>query len=133
MIETTGIVAAIEGRSVLVQAEQQGCGRCHEEGGCGGTNLGNMLCSTPKAFRLQNPGNLRIGDRVTIAIPQGTLLRTVTRVYLIPLLALLVGAFVGFEASGEIGAIVGSVLGVAMAVVAMRLMRGTYPQPYIKQ
>lgn len=133
MIETAGIVKAIDGLNVLVQTEQQGCGRCHEDGGCGGHSIGNMLCSTPKAFWLQNPGNLRIGDCVTIVIPVGAIRKTATRAYLIPLLALLAGAFIGHGIAGEIGAIIGSLASLFLAWVGLRSMQFRYPQPFIKQ
>lgn len=133
MIETTGIVTALDGLHVLVQTEQHGCGRCHEDGGCGGNTIGNMLCSTPKAFRLQNPGNLRAGDRVRIVIPEGAIRQTAMRAYLIPLLALLAGAFVGYGIAGETGAMIGSLASLSLAWISLRSMQFRCPQPYIKR
>lgn len=133
MIETTGIVTALDGLHVLVQTEQHGCGRCHEDGGCGGNTIGNMLCSTPKAFWLQNPGNLRAGDRVTIVIPEGAIRQTAMRAYLIPLLALLAGAFVGYGIAGETGAMIGSLASLSLAWISLRSMQFRCPQPYIKR
>ena len=133
MIETTGIVTALDGLHVLVQTEQSGCGRCHEDGGCGGNTIGNMLCSTPKAFRLQNSGNLRVGDRVTIVIPEGAIRQTAMRAYLIPLLALLAGAFVGHGIAGETGAMIGSLASLSLAWISLRSMQFRCPQPYIKR
>ena len=43
MIEAKGIVVSVEGAQAEVRLDETGCGRCHEEGGCGGHNLGAML------------------------------------------------------------------------------------------
>lgn len=133
MIETWGTVAAISGSEVLVRVEQKGCGRCHEEGGCGGNSLGDMLCKTPDTFRLQNPGNVQVGDRVTIAVPEGSILKTVTQAYLLPLFCLLLGAFVGLSFAGEVGAILGAIGGLLVGWIGARQFRNQHLEPYIQR
>ncbi|SDH52812.1 SoxR reducing system RseC family protein [Propionivibrio dicarboxylicus] len=133
MIETVGVVAACEGDRVLVRVEQKGCGRCHEEGGCGGNNLGNLLCKSPESFWLKNPGGLAVGDTVTVAIAEGALYKTVTRAYLIPLLGLLVGAIIGMFLYEESGAIVGAVLGLFVSWFGTRRRGGQSFDPFIKR
>lgn len=132
MIETMGTVAAIDGEEVCVRVEQKGCGRCHEEGGCGGNSLGEMLCKSPDTFRLRNPGGVQVGDHVMIAVPDGSLLKTVVRAYLLPLLGLLLGALAGLELFGEIGAITGAVTSLLLVWVLVRHCRSEHLEPYIK-
>ena len=59
------IVREINQADALVEIEQGGCGRCHEPGGCGGQQLTQMFCSTPKTYRVANEIGAGVGDRVT--------------------------------------------------------------------
>jgi sigma-E factor negative regulatory protein RseC len=137
MIDAKGIVTSLEGGYAIVQMDEAGCGRCHEDGGCGGHNLGKMLCNTPKTFRVPNPGNASAGDRVTVSIGEGAIRQSAIRAYGLPLLCLFVGAFSGLFFAGEAGAIGGSVVGL---VSAWGLLRHTQQrttaslqaQPHIK-
>lgn len=120
-IEATGTVAQVDGDYAVVTMDQTGCGRCHEDGGCGGNNLGNLLCRTPRSVRVANPGHARVGDRVHIAVADGALRRGAMLAYGVPLLALLAGALAGSTAGGESGAIVGALGGLSAAWLVLRL------------
>ena len=133
MIETAGMVEAYDGNKVLVRIEQKGCGRCHEEGGCGGSNLGNMLCKSPESFWLKNPGGLAIGDVVTVALADGALYKTVIRTYLAPLLGLLLGAIVGMSIYEESGAIAGAILGLLVFWFGARSFGDSSFEPFIRR
>jgi len=113
--ETRAVVRGLDGAFVLIEAEQGGCGRCHEKGGCGGQHLTQMLCAAPKTWRLENPGNLKIGDVVTVAIAAGQVRKTANLAYGLPVLGLLVGAVVGMQAAGDPGAMVGGLAGLCLA------------------
>ena len=137
MIDAKGTITAVNGDTADVLMDETGCGRCHEEGGCGGHNLGKMLCSSPRSFRVPNPGNSAVGDRVTIVVAAGAVRRSALLVYVVPLLALLVGALGGSALAGEIGAIAGAVGGLLGAWLILRYVqaRGTpdrNSQPYIR-
>ncbi|WP_319238594.1 SoxR reducing system RseC family protein [uncultured Propionivibrio sp.] len=133
MIETVGVVEACDSNKVLVRIEQKGCGRCHEEGGCGGNNLGNLLCKSPDSFWLKNPGGLAVGDAVTVALADGALYKTVIRSYLVPLLGLLIGAIVGMSMYEESGAIAGAILGLLVFWFGARSFGGSSFEPFIKR
>lgn len=120
MIDALGTITALDGKYALVLMDESGCGRCHEQGGCGGNNLGKMFCSTPRTFRVLNPRNSVIGERVTIAIAEGVVRRSATLVYGLPLLALFVGALAGSALAGETGAIVGSTIGLLFSWLMLR-------------
>ena len=103
MTDATGTVIAVDGDHAIVRIEAAtGCGRCHEPGGCGATNLGQMFCATPKTFRVRNGARRAVGDEVTIAIAEGAVRRSALIAYAMPLVALFVGAFAGSLAAGDL-------------------------------
>lgn len=137
MIDARGVISAIDGDYAVVLMDETGCGRCHEEGGCGGNNIGKMLCSSPRTFRVLNPGHSAVGDRVVVAIAAGAVRRGAMLAYGLPLLALLVGALGGSAVAGESGAIVGALCGLLAGWLVLRheRSRGTPDQrsePYIR-
>lgn len=137
MIDAPGTVVAIDGEHALVSMDETGCGRCHEEGGCGGNNIGKMFCNAPRTFRVLNPGRAVVGDRVTIVIAEGVVRRSAALAYGLPLLALFAGALAGSALFGEPGAIIGAISGLSCAWLGLRYLqaRGSadkHSQPYIR-
>lgn len=118
--ETRAVVRGLDGDFVLIEAEQGGCGRCHEEGGCGGQHLTQMLCATAKTWRLENPGGLKVGDTVTVAIAAGQVRRTANLAYGLPIFGLLAGAIAGMQIAGDPGAMIGGLAGLWLAWWAVR-------------
>jgi sigma-E factor negative regulatory protein RseC len=104
----------------LVEVEQGGCGRCHEKGGCGGQQLTQMFCSGPRHYRVVNDTEVRVGDRVTIAVPAGSIRRTANLAYILPLTATIVGALIGMPLGGDLGAMVGALAGLVIAFLYIR-------------
>ncbi len=121
LITVRGVVRALEGGDALVEVEQGGCGRCHEEGGCGGQQLTQMFCSGPKSYRAENTIGAGIGDRVVVATPAGSVRRTANLAYGAPLLGAIGGALVGMPIGGDPGAMVGAVCGLLAALGYVRL------------
>ena len=137
MIDALGTITALDGKYALVLMDESGCGRCHEQGGCGGNNISKIFCSAPRTFRVLNPRNSVIGERVTIAIAEGAIRRSAALVYGLPLLALLVGALGGSALAGETGAIIGSAIGLLFSWLLLRhAQQSTTPdhrsQPFIR-
>lgn len=123
MTEETTIratVRSLDGDEALVEVEQGGCGRCHEKGGCGGQQLTQMLCSGPKNYRVANPHGARVGDQVTVAIASGTVRQTANLAYGLPLTATIIGAAIGTPVAGDLGAIMGSLIGIIGSVIYIR-------------
>lgn len=130
------VVLKLDGRIADVEVESGGCGRCHEEGGCGGQQLTQMFCNGPKHYRVDNKIGAAIGDRVTVAIAPGSVRQTANLAYGVPLIALILGALVGGAIYGDPGAISGTVLGLIGALVYVRFYSasrsGKFTQrPYI--
>lgn len=112
MIELNAVVTAVENGYVVVEAASQGCGRCHEPGGCGGVSLGAMLCSSPRQLRVRNGLTLpvHVGDSIDIGVADGVLRRGALAAYVAPLAGLLAGALLG-GMIGETWAVAGSLAG----------------------
>lgn len=105
----------------LVEVEQGGCGRCHEKGGCGGQQLTQMFCSGPRHYRVANDdAEVRVGDRVTIAVPAGSIRQTANLAYILPLTAAIVGALIGMPLGGDPGAMIGALAGLVIAFLYVR-------------
>ena len=137
MIGARGIVASVDGPYAEVRMEAAaGCGRCHEEGGCGGNNLGSMLCRTPRAYRVLNPSSAQVGEHVSIVIAGGVLRRTAFLAYGLPLALLFLGALAGNFVGGDLAAGLGALVGVLAGWLGAREIqrsRALDPgmQPYI--
>ena len=95
MSEVWGTVTAVDGEHANVHIDDSGCGRCHEPGGCGGQNLGTLLCPAPSTFRVLNPEHCGVGRRVRVRIGDGAVGRSALHAYALPVLALLAGAMAG--------------------------------------
>lgn len=115
-----GLVRAVEGAEALVEVEQGGCGRCHEEGGCGGQNLTQMFAAGPKAYRVDNPLGAAPGERVLVAIEAGSVRRTANLAYGLPLLGIIGGAVLGTAWAGDPGGVAGALLGGGAVLLAVR-------------
>jgi sigma-E factor negative regulatory protein RseC len=121
--ETTtihAVVRALDGQDALVEVEQGGCGRCHEEGGCGGQHLTQMFCSNAKTYRVENTVGASLGEHVTVAIAAGSVRQTANLAYGLPLLGLLLGAFLGVAFAGDIGAMLGAGAGLFLSFIYIR-------------
>lgn len=105
------VVRSLDGKNALVEVEQGGCGRCHEEGGCGGQQLTQMFCSGAKTYRVENTIGAVVGDGVTIAIAAGSVRRTANLAYGVPLAATIAGAALGASIGGDLLAVAGAVGG----------------------
>ena len=121
LITIRGIVRALDGSDALVEVEQGGCGRCHEEGGCSGQQLTQMFCSGPKSYHAENTIGAGVGDRVVVATAPGSVRRTANLAYGVPLLSAIGGAFAGMQFGGDAGAVIGALAGLIAAFAYIRL------------
>ena len=111
MNDAWGTVTAVDDGQATIRMDDGGCGRCRESGGCGGNNLGQLLCATPRTLRVANPERCVVGQRVRIGVVDGSLGSSALHAYAVPLLGLFVGALGGSAVAGEIGAFGGSLGG----------------------
>lgn len=116
--EQTTIKAVIrsrDGRFANVEVEHGGCGRCHEDGGCGGQQITQMFCGGPKSYLVENSIGADIGERVTIAIASGSVSRTANFAYVLPLTVTIAGAALGAAFGSDLSAMIGAGIGLAFA------------------
>ncbi|MDD2885327.1 MAG: SoxR reducing system RseC family protein [Dechloromonas sp.] len=129
-----GIVRSLDGDSALVEVAQGGCGRCHEEGGCGGQSLTQMFCSGPRQYRVDNASGAQAGEQVVVAVPGGAIRQAAHRAYGVPIAACLLGGLLGQSVGGDLAAMAGALTGLALAFIYLRLWArqgGRVGQPYI--
>ena len=72
MTDTWGTVTAVDDEGATIRVDDSGCGRCREPGGCGGNNLAQLLCRTPRTFRVPNPDRCTVGERVRVGVAEGS-------------------------------------------------------------
>jgi sigma-E factor negative regulatory protein RseC len=138
MLETRATVVKLDGGNALVESDHvSSCEQCNGKG-CASSKLGQLFCSRPRQFQVENSIGAKVGDDVLVAIGEGAVLRGIGLAYLLPLLLLLVGAALGSAlASGEAQqdgyAVLGALLGLAIGwgvskQISSRLSQG-YFQP----
>ncbi|MDR2614696.1 MAG: SoxR reducing system RseC family protein [Candidatus Accumulibacter sp.] len=138
MAEVKGTVSALDGDHAFVRVLNEGCGRCHEPGGCGGAHLARAFCASPRVYRVKNPLGARPGEEVAVVIRDRTLLRSAIAGYLLPLLGLFLGAALGLAFAGETGSMAGAAAGLTTAwgIQGTRRVRnfllGPDPEPWIR-
>lgn len=139
MLETRATVINVDGSSAMVQSSQAtGCGQCDGKG-CGTSKLSRLFCSQPRQFKVRNPVHADVGDEVIIAIVEGSVMRGIGLVYLLPLLLMFLGALLGNAIaepqSADRNAASGAMLGLAVGFLAVRMiskrLSGNRYQPYI--
>lgn len=91
MLEESAIVVKIEHGQTWVVGRQNGaCSACTQKAGCSSDAIASFLKKKP--VLVDNELALQIGDSVTVAIDESVLLRAAFSLYLLPLIALFIGA-----------------------------------------
>ncbi|NIO03347.1 MAG: hypothetical protein GTN74_01690 [Proteobacteria bacterium] len=101
MIEETGIVTGLNenGFASVRVTGGEGCESCGCRGACQALGGGNE-----RKLTAINRAGATVGDQVVIRIGSGSVLKASFIVYLVPILALLLGSFVGARYSSQIWA-----------------------------
>lgn len=120
MIETPARITRLDGDSAwVVGAAPSSCGACGGKG-CGSSIFARVLHADEPEYRVENPIGAEVGDPVVVGLPDGALLSAAVSGYLVPLLLLLLGAGIGQQFSGELGAITGGLVGLLLAALYLR-------------
>ncbi len=123
-MEREAVVTRVEGALAVIEvgAAGEGCGRCSEPGGCRGSVLTQAFGASCRTFRVPNTIQASAGDRVVVRLGERDMLRVALMVYLLPVAALVAGAFLGMTMAPDAGdraALAGAACGLAAAVVAL--------------
>lgn len=134
MIEHRGIVQHIEAGKAIVAMETSGCSSCGQGASCG---IGKMASGRPATLlTLPSTADIKVGDVVSIALPESRLTLSALLGYFFPAIAMLVGAWLGASQDGSdaataLGAILGFLSALAIARVFIGLIPGLLPAPQL--
>lgn len=88
MIKETATVVAIEGDLVTVEAAiKSTCNACQAQSDCGTGVVSRAIAPKTQQLTLRTPMPARIGQRVTVGIPEAGILSASAWLYLLPLVA----------------------------------------------
>lgn len=123
MIETPARIVRTEGGTAWVVSEAPtSCGVCAGKG-CGSSIFTRMLHRNEPEYAVDNPIDARPGEAVVIGVEDGAVIKAATAGYLVPLGLLMLGAILGSRI-GELQAVLGALLGLALAVLWLRRRPG---------
>lgn len=89
MISEQGIIEEISNQKAIVRIRKSGaCAHCSSKGSC-------SISDRDMLVEVQNNLQAKKGDTVELSVPEGTLLKLSALVYLMPIIALMFGAFIG--------------------------------------
>jgi sigma-E factor negative regulatory protein RseC len=89
LVKEQGKIEELNKNTAVVRIQKRSaCDHCESKGSCSISNR-DMLIEVP------NDLQAGVGDHVEVSVPEGTLLKLSAIVYLLPVMALLAGAFLG--------------------------------------
>ena len=90
MIEERASVVYVEDGFAWIEAQRNSvCGSCRLNNGCGVAILDKVFGRASSRVRALNPVNARIGDQVTVGIPEQGLVKGSMAIYAVPLFCML--------------------------------------------
>ena len=123
MIETTARVVSISnGTAQIDPTTTSGCGGCKSRNSCGVSGLGKYFSNTRKSIEMSCDESIRAGDELQLSMSESDLLKAGLLVYLLPVVLSLTGAGVASSLGfGDIGAVLGMVLGFIAGLLSARM------------
>lgn len=112
MVKEQGIIRKINGKKAVVHVQQtSACAHCKSKASCD---------VSKRAMLIEVANNLgaKEGDFVELSVPEGTVLKLSFMIYMMPIIALIIGAFVGWAVAGSfnIDTTFASILGGSLCV-----------------
>jgi sigma-E factor negative regulatory protein RseC len=125
MISERGIVERIDNQKAMVRVKKSSaCASCGSRDSCN-------ISGRDMLVEVSNDLKAETGDFVEISVPEGTLLRLSVLVYLLPVIALMIGAFLGnflakpFQTNPSLTAVIGGGIFLIAAFGGLRLYERT--------
>lgn len=118
MSECEALVTNVAGDFALVEvaALPSACGKCGDRVGCGRPHGG------PRYYTVHNAVGARVGDRVTLSVPDGAVLKAAALSYLLPLLFVMGGAAAATAWFGDgLPSVGGAAMGLALGLFVLRV------------
>jgi len=122
MLYETGVVAELVNDIAIVRTQNQlACSSCKVVDTCGNGIVEKYLSGKVFTSEIKNELNAKVGDRVTLAIPNSSVTRASIVVYLIPLMGFLLSAIsASYFFQSENKVIVLSLCGLALGFFATK-------------
>jgi sigma-E factor negative regulatory protein RseC len=119
MIEQQATVTEITDDTIWLQAERQStCSQCQVKQGCGTGLLAKHVGQRFSKIAVKKTANIRIGQAVTVEIPEQTLLQGAALMYLLPLSLLFIFSIAARALVwGELAEIILGLVGLAIGFV----------------
>jgi sigma-E factor negative regulatory protein RseC len=100
MIEEIGVIRAIEHDNaqqiVVVETQiKSTCGSCEAQSNCGTGAIAKVFATKRETLRFRLNEIVEVGQKVSLGIPEESLLKASAMVYCLPLLALIMSALIG--------------------------------------
>lgn len=90
MVKEQGIIKKIKGKKVVIRVQQtSACTHCKSKGSCD-VSKREMLID------VDNNLGAKEGDLVELSVPEGAVLKLSFLIYIMPIIALIIGAFAGW-------------------------------------
>lgn len=103
MIEEHARIVEVQGNTAWIETQRSGsCGSCSASAGCGTATLSKVVGRRQARMPVQNTIGARVGEEVVIGIPESALLKGSFAVYAVPLLTMLVAAWIGTAVAGAV-------------------------------
>ena len=125
MVKEQGKIEKIKNQTAVVRIQKSSaCNHCQSRGACSVSNR-DMLIEVPNDLKAG------VGDEVEVSVPEGTLLKLSALVYMLPIMALLAGAFLGtslgktLHMNTSLAAIVGGVIFLGIAFYGLMVFDRT--------
>ncbi|WP_413110977.1 SoxR reducing system RseC family protein [Thaumasiovibrio sp. DFM-14] len=96
MMTSLATVVAVESGCVTVSCEQKSsCGHCGSRDTCGSGIVSTAMPAKQHHIRIVTDETLSVGQWIEIGLPEQTVVRSAVLIYLLPLVAMLLGAVLG--------------------------------------
>ncbi|OOZ37370.1 SoxR reducing system RseC family protein [Solemya velesiana gill symbiont] len=103
MLEEPALVTNSEDGYAIVETQRKTtCGGCEAGSTCGTNVLAKVFGNRKSSFRVRNPIGAKPGERVIIGLPESALPKASVIFYLVPLVAMMLGAMLGEWLAGQL-------------------------------
>lgn len=124
MIEENAVVIEQIGTQVRLEIiRRTACGICGQTRGCGNATWGKLLGHAQTTLKVENPIDAKVGDYVVVGIEEKVFLNATFLLYVVPLMALFIGAGLAQVFFGQDGyVILGAVLGLGLGFFVVKVL-----------
>ncbi len=126
MITESATIVEIENERVRVEVRSSsGCSSCSAKAGCGNGILDRWLNPTRILWVATNPefsASSTLGDQILIGVEEGAFVKNALLLYMLPLLAFLLGAGLGHQFQGDFASVLCGILGLILGSSLVRYL-----------